>query len=83
MGATMGAAGAAGCLGSGLSIRLLAMVPPRTVMDAKVLIFMLAPRIASNLTAIRCDADSGLLAVVEPSPRRFAWRVARYYLETC
>jgi hypothetical protein len=36
------------------------------VMDASVLIFMLTPRVASNLTAIRCDADSGFSAVVKP-----------------
>ena len=65
-GVTIGAAAAAGCLGTGLSIRLLAMVPPRTVMDANVLIFMLAPRVAFNLTAIRCDADSGFANVVKP-----------------
>jgi hypothetical protein len=64
--ATTGTAGAAACFGIGLSIRLLAMVPPRTVIDASVLIFKLAPRIAFNLTAIRCGADSGLTNVVEP-----------------
>jgi hypothetical protein len=65
-GATIGAAAVAGGFGTGLSIRLLAIVPPRTVMDANVLIFMLAPRIAFNLTAIRCGPDSGIAAVVEP-----------------
>jgi hypothetical protein len=65
-GATTAATGAAEFFGSGLSIRLLAMVPPRTVTDANVLIFMLAPRVALNLTAIRCDADSGPAGVVEP-----------------
>jgi hypothetical protein len=62
----MGAAGGAACFGIGLSIRLLAMVPPRTVMDAIVLIFIRAPRVAFNLTAIRCGADSGLTNVVKP-----------------
>jgi hypothetical protein len=65
-GATTGVSGAAECFGIGLSIRLLAMVPPRTVMVAIVLIFILAPRIAFNLTAVRCGADSGLTSVVEP-----------------
>jgi len=45
---------------------LLAMVPPITVIVASVLIFTLAPRIAFNLTTIRCGADSGLANVVEP-----------------
>jgi len=57
---------AAGCVGTGLSNRLLATVPPSTVMDAIVPIFMLAPRVAFNLTAIRCDADSGFANVVKP-----------------
>jgi hypothetical protein len=64
--ATIGAWGAVACFGIGLSKRLLAMVPPRTVIDANVLIFMLAPRIAFNLTAIRCGADSGLTNVLKP-----------------
>jgi hypothetical protein len=62
----MGSRGAAGCFGIGLKNKLLATVPPRTVIVASVLIFMLAPRIAFNLTAIRCGADSGLTNVVEP-----------------
>jgi len=64
--ATTGAWGAAASFGIGLSSKLLAMVPPRTVIDANVLIFMLAPRIAFNLTAIRCGADSGLANVLKP-----------------
>ena len=65
-GATAGAKAAAEGFGIGLSIRLLAMVPPTIVIDANVLIFMLAPRIAFNLTAIRCGAGSGPAAVVGP-----------------
>ena len=63
---TTGVSAAAECFGIGLSIKLLAMVPPITVIVASVLIFTLAPRIAFNLTAIRCGADSGLTNVVEP-----------------
>jgi hypothetical protein len=42
------------------------MVPPMTDMDANVLSFMNSPRVASNLTAICCDADFRLAAVFEP-----------------
>jgi hypothetical protein len=58
--------GAAGCFGIGLKNKLLATVPPRTVIVASVLIFMLAPRIAFNLTVVRCGTSSGLTNVVEP-----------------
>jgi hypothetical protein len=58
--ATTGGWGAAACFGIGLSIRLLATVPPRSVIDASVPIFMLTPRIAFNLTVLRCGGGSGL-----------------------
>jgi hypothetical protein len=61
-----GVAGAAGCGRTGLSIKLPAMVPPITVMDASVDIFMNSPRVAYNLTALRCDADFELAIVFEP-----------------
>ena len=58
-----GAAGATGCR-TGPSIRLPAMVLPRIVTEAMVLIFMRT--ISFNLTAVRCDADFGPALVVEP-----------------
>ena len=58
--------GAIGCGRTGLSIKLPAIVPPITVMDANVLIFMNSPRVASNLTALRCDADFESSVVFEP-----------------
>ena len=61
---TMGVAGAAGWLRTGLSIKLPAMVLPTIVTDAIVLIFM--GTISFNLTALRCDADFGPTLVVEP-----------------
>ena len=60
------ATGAWRCGGTGLSTRLPAIVPPITVMDANVLSFMNSPRVAYNLTAIRCDADFERAAVSEP-----------------
>ena len=59
-GANVGAAGGR----TGLSIRLPAMVLPRIVREAIVLIFMRT--IAFNLTALRCDADFGASLVGEP-----------------
>ena len=61
-----GFAGASGCGRTGLSIRLPATVPPITMMDATVVIFMNSPRVASNLTALRCDADFAAAIVFEP-----------------
>ena len=60
-----GVAGAAVCR-TGLSIKLPAMVLPITVMDANVLIFMISPRVASNLTVVSCDADFAPATVFEP-----------------
>ena len=59
-----GVAGAAGCGRIGLSIRLPAMVLPRIVIDATVLIFMRT--IAYNLTALRCGADFEPAIVLDP-----------------
>ncbi len=58
--------GGVACNGTGLSMRLPTIVPPITVMDANVLIFIPAPRVAYNLTAIYCDADFERAAVLEP-----------------
>jgi len=58
--------GAAGCGRTGLRNRLPAIVPPITVMDANVLIFMNSPRVAFNLTALRCDGDFAAGIVFEP-----------------